>query len=411
LLGNVASTNTTTITLTANATANLTANAVSFSSAANLTVNAISYSSATSNVGIFLSGEQVVQAIGVNTSLNTFTSIVQNYSYTVGNYVTLGFSAATSLAANDIIYQNSPVANGIVVKITGNTALVRKDSGSFTTSTTIFKSGNTLVNNSINAVSAGFTNTVFGLDSGSNSLFALAATNAIDVYLNGNKIFNHGLLPSNTPTISYSTNSTAVTLWNKTLSNTDVVSINKYVTTAVLSNTQYSAVGTVQTSNSTVLKLTNVSGVFITGANVAGQLSGAYANVSSVTQPSETFVQTLKLTGTYQVGSNTFVIDDYCQQDTPGSNGAYGYIQAIDAPVGGGNTTYNFYLTAVKGEFETGGSKTIQSASGGKIVDVSAIRQPDLVKYSGDIVYAENITAVSRSNTQSETIKLVLNFY
>jgi hypothetical protein len=183
------------------------------------------------------------------------------------------------------------------------------------------------------------------------------------------------------------------------------------VTTAVLSNTQYSAVGTVQTSNTTVLKLTDVSGVFIAGANVAGQLSGAYANVSSITQPSKTFVQTLKLTGTYQVGSNTFIIDDYCQQDTPGANGAYGYIQAIDTPVGIGNTTYNFYLTAVKGEFETGGNKTIQSASGDKIVDVSAIRQPDLIKYSGDIVYAENITAVSRSNTQSETIKLVLNFY
>ena len=364
-----------------------------------------------SNVGVFLSGEQIIQAIGVNTSLNTFTSIVQNYSYTVGNYVTLGFSAATSLAANDMIYQNSPVANGIVVKVTGNTAVVRKDFGSFTTSTTIFKSGNTLVNNSINAVSAGFTNTVFGLDSSSNALFALAATNAIDVYINGNKIFNYGTLPSNTSIVSYSTNSTVVTLLNKTLSNTDVVSINKYVTTAVSSNTQYSAVGTVQSSNTTVLKLANVSGVFIAGANIAGGLSGAYANVSSVIQPSTVFVQTLKLTGTYQVGSNTFVIDDYCQQDTPGANGAYGYIQAIDDPVGGGNTTYNFYLTAVKGEFEVGGSKTIQSLSSDKRVDVSAIKQPDLVKYSGDIIYAENITAVSRSNTQSESIKLVLNFY
>ena len=364
-----------------------------------------------SNVGVFLSGEQITQAIGVNTSLNTFTSIVQNYSYTVGNYVTLGFSAATSLAANDMIYQNSPVANGIVIKVIGNTAVVRKDSGSFTISTTIFKSGNTLVNNSINAVSAGFTNTVFGLDSSSNALFVLAATNAIDVYINGNKIFNYGTLPSNTSIVSYSTNSTVVTLLNKTLSNTDVVSINKYVTTAVSSNTQYSAVGTVQSSNTTVLKLANVSGVFIAGANIAGGLSGAYANVSSVIQPSTVFVQTLKLTGTYQVGSNTFVIDDYCQQDTPGANGAYGYIQAIDDPVGGGNTTYNFYLTAVKGEFEVGGSKTIQSLSSDKRVDVSAIKQPDLVKYSGDIIYAENITAVSRSNTQSESIKLVLNFY
>jgi hypothetical protein len=260
-------------------------------------------------------------------------------------------------------------------------------------------------------VSAGFSNTVFGLDSVSNSAFALAATNAIDVYLNGSKLYNHGTLPSNTPTVSYSTNSTAVIFWNKTLSNTDVVQISKLVTTAVHSNSQYSAVGTVQSSNSTVIKLTNVAGVFIAGANVSGELSAASANVTAVAQPSEVFVQTLKLTGTYQVGSNTFVIDDYCEQDTPGANGAYGYIQSIDAPVGVGNTTYNFYLTGVKGVFEIGGSKTIQSANGDKIVQVSSIRQPDLIKYTGDIVYAENITAVSRSNTQSEKIKLVLKFY
>lgn len=363
------------------------------------------------NVGVFLDGEQVVQYVGVNTALNTFTSVVQDYTYTVGNYVTLGFNQSTSLVANDTIYQNSPVANGTVIKVTGNTVIVRKDSGSFTTSTTVFKTGNTLVNNSINTVSAGFSNAVFGLDSVSNTSFSLAATNAIDIYLNGSKLYNHGTLPSNTPTVSYSTNSTAVTLWNKTLSNTDVVMISKYVTTAVLSNSQYSAVGTIQSSNSTVIKLTDVSGVFVAGANVSGELSGATTNVTSVAQPSEVFVQTLKLSGTYQVGSNTFVIDDYCQQDTPGANGAYGYIQAIEAPVGVGNTTYNFYLTGVKGVFETGGSKTIQSANGNKIVQVSSIRQPDLIKYTGDIIYAENITAVSRSNTQSETIKLVLKFY
>lgn len=363
------------------------------------------------NAGVFLTGEQVVQYIGVNTALNMFTSIVQNYSYNVGNYVTLTFDQATSLVANDTLYQTSPAANGTVVKISGNTAVVRKDSGSFTTSTTVYKTGNTLVNNSINTVSAGFTTYVFGLDSGSNTSFSLAATNAIDVYLNGTKLYNHGTLPANSPAVSYSTNSTAVQLWNKTLANTDMVTINKYVTTAVHSNSQYSAVGTIQSSNSTVIKLTNVSGVFIAGANVSGELSAASANVTAVAQPSEVFVQTLKISGTYQVGSNTFVIDDYCQQDTPGANGAYGYIQAVETPVGVGNTTYNFYLTGVKGVFETGGSKTIQSANGDKIVQVSSIRQPDLIKYTGDIIYAENITAVTRSNTQSETVKLVLKFY
>lgn len=365
----------------------------------------ITYSS---NVGVFLDGEQIVQTSGVNTSLSTFTSIVQTYSYTIGNYVTLTFDQATSLVANDNLYSNSPAATGIVIKVTGNTALVRKDSGTFTTSTTVFKTGNTLVNNSINAVSSGFSNTVFGLDSNSNTAFSAASNNTIDVYVNGLKIYNHGSLPSNTPAVSYSSNSTAVLFWNKTLANTDTIAINKYITTAVLANSQHIATGTVQSSNSTVLKLTDVTGTFIAGSNVSGQLSGAYANVSSVKQPSEIFVQTTKLTGTYQVGSGTFVLDDYCQQDTPGTNGAFGYIQNIYDYANG---TYDFYLTGVKGVFESGGSKTIRSANGDKIALISAIRQPDLIKYSGDILYAENITAVTRANNQSETIKLVLKFY
>lgn len=362
----------------------------------------ITYSS---NVGVFLDGEQVVQTIGVNTSLNTFTSIIQNYTYNTENYITLGFSASTSLVANDVIYQNSPVGNGVVIKVTGNTAIVRKDYGTFSLSNTIFKSGNTLVNNSINAISAGFSNTIFGLDSSSNSLYSLAATNAIDVYLNGSKLYNHGTLPSNTSIVSYSTNSSIISFWNKTLSNTDVITINKYVTTSVSSNAQYSARGTVKSSNSTVIKLTNVNGIFTVGSNTVGELSGAYANVTAVYQPTTTFSQTLKLTGIYQGGSNTFVLDDYCE--CYGCN-AYGYIHSIDTPVGGGNTTYNFYLTGVKGVFE---ANTIKSVAGDKLFNISSIKQPDLIKYSGDIVYAENITAVSRSNTQTETIKLVLNFY
>jgi hypothetical protein len=361
-----------------------------------------------SNTGAFTPSEHIIQATGVNTSLRTFTSTVQSYSYMVGNYVSLTFNQSTSLVANDTIYQNSPAANGTVISISGNTAIVRKDYGTFTTTSQVYKTGNNLVNNSINAVSSGFTNTVFGLDS-SNTLFAFSATNAIDVYINGSKLYNHGVLPSNTPTISYSVNSTAVQLWNKTLSNTDIVSVRKYVTTAVLANTQYTATGTLQSSNSTVLVLNSVSGVFTTGAQLSGTQSGATANVSAVAQATETFSQTLVLTGTYQPGSNTFSLDNYCQQDTPGVNGAFGYIQSIYSY---GNGTYDFALSNVKGVFEAGGSKTIQSVSGDKIVSVSAIKkQPDLIKYTGDIVYAENITSVSRSNTQSETIKLVLNFY
>ena len=502
-----------------------------------------------SNVGAFSVGEQIVQHIGGNTALNTFTSIVQNYTYTVGNYITLTFGSPygitslggtatcntanaiitgtntavntyisagyniyvtsnsallgtvssvnttaitlttnaayaittnaisySAIIANNTVYQNTSVT-GTVINVTGNTLIVRTDSGTFiATSNVLYTPANTtVIGNSSTSVTAGFTNSVFGLDSGSNATYSLAATNAIDVYLNGSKIYNHGVLSSNTPAISYSSNSTVVSLWNKTLSNTDIISVNKYVTTGVHANSQYSAYGTLQSANSTVLKLTDARGVFITSntANISGAISGAYSNVSSIIQPSEVFSQTTKLTGVYTT-ANTFALDDYCQQDTPNTNGAFGYIQSINTVNLGGtatcntanaiitttntavntyisagqlvyiasnnallgtaasvNTTaitlttnaayaitanvinyaYDFYITNVKGIFESSGSKTIQSLDGNKIVSITALKQPDLIKYTGDIVYAENITAVSRSNTQSETVRLVLKFY
>lgn len=359
--------------------------------------------------GVFSAGETVIQTLGVNTALNIVATKVQDYVYNTGNYSTLNLTAATTLAVNDSIYQTSPTTtNGVVIALTGNTIVVRRDSGSFTPAATIYKVGALTTNNVINTVSAGFSNTIYGLDSGSNTIFTFSSTNnTIDVFVNGQKIYNKGALPSNTAVVSYSVNSTAVLLWNKTVSNSDTVSIKKYITSAAVSNAQYSSSGQVVSSNSTVVRLTNVSGLFAPG-NILGLTSGVGANAISVSGPNATFNQALRLTAAYQAGSNTFSLDDYCQQDTPGIDGAYAYIQDIQ-PVGNGS--YYFYLTGVKGEFESGSTKTIQSVNGLKVANVSQIRPTDLIKYSGDILYAENINTVSRANNQTETIKLVIRYY
>jgi hypothetical protein len=175
-------------------------------------------------------------------------------------------------------------------------------------------------------------------------------------------------------------------------------------------NSTYGATGTVVTSNTTKAYITSVSGQFVTSNLISGGTSGFTANVTSVTGPYTTFNQTLKLTGSYVGGANTFVLNDFCEQGIPGNGGAFGYVQGIDAPVGGGNTTYNIYLTGVKGTFQTG-INTLQSADASKKFSISAIQQADLIKYTGNILYAENIISIQRSNTQSETVKLVLQFY
>ena len=73
-------------------------------------------------------------------------------------------------------------------------------------------------------------------------------------------------------------------------------------------------------------------------------------------------------------------------------------------------------LTGSKGIFQSsdltaGLSKYIQSADQSKKMKVNGIIKPQLVPYTGNIIYAENIIPVARAINQSETIKIVLQFY
>jgi hypothetical protein len=171
-------------------------------------------------------------------------------------------------------------------------------------------------------------------------------------------------------------------------------------------NSTYGSTGSVVSTNSTVVLLTGVQGQFTTGS-IVGSNTGFTANVTAVTGPSTTFVQTTRLTGQYVSGSAAFVLDDYCQQGVPGAGGAFGYIQDVRDY---SNGTFDFYLTGIKGIFQTG-INILESLDGSKQVSISAIKYPDLVKYSGEILYAENISSVSRANNQSETVKLVLQYF
>ena len=72
------------------------------------------------------------------------------------------------------------------------------------------------------------------------------------------------------------------------------------------------------------------------------------------------------------------------------------------------NTADFFSLIDVRGTMNSG--ELIVGNTSAAIANVTGSVAPDLIKYSGDIVYIENTEAISRSNTQSETIKVVLKF-
>lgn len=82
------------------------------------------------------------------------------------------------------------------------------------------------------------------------------------------------------------------------------------------------------------------------------------------------------------------------------------------------NTSGNYIvaLTGVKGIFQSSdlantSPKYITSLDTTKNMKVSGVINPQLIPYTGEMMYVENITPVTRSTSQAETIKVVLNFY
>jgi hypothetical protein len=183
------------------------------------------------------------------------------------------------------------------------------------------------------------------------------------------------------------------------------------------------AVGTVTnfySSNSTI-KMSNVTGVFVSG----DLLTSKYSNGVSIVNASSNSVA-LTVTGAPTVFDNrkllvcptstltggTFNVGDKIVQIDGTIDVGYAYIH--DLQTSGSNT--HIYLTEVKGYFQ---SSDIPTSTYKYIYDdptrqvriqVNDIIDPDMVPYTGDILYVKNIEPVTRDASQSETIKLIYGF-
>lgn len=167
--------------------------------------------------------------------------------------------------------------------------------------------------------------------------------------------------------------------------------------------------GEITSYEGATLFLTNVLGEFATGSEVYQANSTANvatANVilyeiNSQSKNFDTFDQRYRLTVDFISG--TFQADEQVYQNNIIlANGIFHSVQSVNATAGFVN------LTNVKGVIN--GAETIVGVDSGAIANVQGRVEPDLVKYSGEVLYLENISAVTRSNTQSEQIKIVLKF-
>jgi len=166
----------------------------------------------------------------------------------------------------------------------------------------------------------------------------------------------------------------------------------------------------------TILNLTNViPRNFGNTTSLVGSDSNCTATINSVSssyitvngRPASNFTEFNQLTGFVgTIDSDIFVTNETLIQDD---------IQTISSPsavlfaannVSGINNDI-LYVTNPKNIFKLG---TITGSTSGGLFTYQYKYDGELIRDSGDIVYLENINYITRSPTQSETIKIILEF-
>jgi hypothetical protein len=122
-----------------------------------------------------------------------------------------------------------------------------------------------------------------------------------------------------------------------------------------------------------------------------------------------TFTQLTRFIGT--IDSGAFDEDETVTQDAAIS---YAVPSArVYAVIDGGATDF-MYVTNVQNIFQTNASPDsdgiVTGANSQASFTITAKYDGDLVQDSGEVVYLENLSPIARSNTQTETIKLILEF-
>ena len=242
-----------------------------------------------------------------------------------------------------------------------------------------------------------FSNTESGKIPGTGSEYRRVGIIRNPLYSNVAIVYSY----TSTPSIPSSNSSTTVTLYG---ANSGAHGIVQSVSTG--SNTVY---------------LSNVSGLFQSSEVLTARYSnGAVAlsstpntTVNTITGQSTVFDnRTMLVCPTSTLTGGSFAVNDKIVQVINQVDVAYAVIQSI---VTSGSNSH-IYLTEVKGTFQssdlpTSNYKYIYDDSTRQIsIEVDDVLKPDLVPYSGSVLYVQNIEPVIRNEAQSETVKLIIGF-
>lgn len=150
---------------------------------------------------------------------------------------------------------------------------------------------------------------------------------------------------------------------------------------------------------------TNVEPNFYVGEIVVGESSGAIGNIVAISVGEKSYNNWLTLDNrtriVYTANIGLMPEDSLVFQTDLSLSNAYFH---------SANSTYVF-LTSEKGPINADPDETLVQANGSSNFTLGSSKYvPDMVKNSGQVMYIENNSPISRSNSQSETIKLLINF-
>jgi hypothetical protein len=178
--------------------------------------------------------------------------------------------------------------------------------------------------------------------------------------------------------------------------------------------------GYVISANSSSVLLANVVGHISVGnstnhANLSGGTSSATMNVTSLFV-NTTEAATINVSNESQRSSFITFDQRHIFKQNLGSASAFNEDEKIVQDDTSANAfvyfanTSKVSATSVKGTFNIATDNVVTGATTSRSSKLTAQTNPDLVRNAGDIIYLNNIDAVSRSNTTTEIVRLVITF-
>lgn len=180
--------------------------------------------------------------------------------------------------------------------------------------------------------------------------------------------------------------------------------------TSIITGANSGATARVDSIDSSSIVVSNIVGFFTSGENVT-TTAGGNVTISTVTQPTTTFRQTYKYTGSITAGPGIQEDEIVSQAGIPNT------VATVLTGLTSGNGTIE--VTNQRGNFElsegTVGSagfleKTFRGTTSETTFRLLASSEPQVVDGSGEVLYIENFSPVTRNANQSETFRLIIEF-